>query len=182
VRQLKTIRLLALAGGFLCASAAFAQHGGGHGGGGMGGPPMGGGMGSPRMGGGIGVNRSERNMNTPRLSGPQLGLSGRWWDERKTIKTLNLRDDQKQRMDEIFAGNKGTLMNLLGNLQHEQESLSSMSKQDRQDETKVFAAINRVEVARGELAKEIAHVQLQIRQQLDPEQVTKLDEAIASQQ
>jgi Spy/CpxP family protein refolding chaperone len=175
------MRRLMLAGGLLCASAAVAQHGGG--GGGMGGGHMGGGMGSPRMGGGgMGINRGERGMNAPRSSGPQLGLSGRWWDERKTIKTLSLRGDQKQRMDEIFAGNKATLVSLLGNLQHEQNSLSSMSKQDRQDETKVFAAINRVEVARGELAKEIAHVQLQIRQQLDPDQVTKLDEAIASQQ
>jgi Spy/CpxP family protein refolding chaperone len=146
---------------------------------------MGGGMGGPRMGGGMGnMNRGDRgdsNNFVARPTGPQLGLSGRWWDERKTIKTLNLRSDQKQRMDEIFASNKGTLVNLLGNLQHEENALSSMSKQDRQDETKVFAAINRVEAARGELAKEIAHMQLQIRQQLDPDQVTKLDAEIASQ-
>ena len=143
-----------------------------------------GGMGGGRMGGGMGnMNRGLRGNNASNPSPvAHLGLSGRWWDERKTIKSLNLRDDQKQRMDEVFASNKGSLVTLLGNLKHEENALSSMSKQDRQDETKVFAAINRVETARGELAKEIAHVQLQIRQQLDPDQVIKLDAAIASQQ
>jgi Spy/CpxP family protein refolding chaperone len=138
---------------------------------------MGGGMGNMNHG-----PRSGGNGMGTRPTGPRLGLSGRWWDERKTIKSLNLRGDQKQRMDDVFASNKGTLVNLLGNLKHEESALASMSKQDRQDEAKVFAAINRVETARGELAKEIAHVQLQIRQQLDPDQVAKLDEAIASQQ
>jgi Spy/CpxP family protein refolding chaperone len=164
---------MVLAGALLCAAAAHAQHGGGMGG-----------MGGGRMGGGMGnINRGMRG-NAPSVAptGPHLGLSGRWWDERKTIKSLNLREDQKQRMDEVFASNKGSLVTLLGNLKHEENALASMSKQDRQDETKVFAAINRVEAARGELAKEIAHVQLQIRQQLDPDQVTKLDAAIASQQ
>lgn len=175
MRRFKTTRLLALAGALLCAGVAHAQHGGG----------MGGGMGAGRMGGGMGnFNRglrgNDRTAGVP--GGPHLGLSGRWWDERKTIKSLNLRSDQKQRMDEVFASNKSSLVTLLGNLKHEENALASMSKEDRQDETKVFAAINRVETARGELAKEIAHVQLQIRQQLDPDQVTKLDEAIADQQ
>ena len=129
-----------------------------------------------------GLEHGDREAGVPsRPTGPQLGLPGRWWDERKTIKSLSLRSDQKQRMDDVFTTNKPALVTSLSNLLREQNNLASMSKQDRQDETKVFAAINRVEAARGDLAKEIAHYQLQIRQQLDPDQITKLDEAIASQ-
>jgi Spy/CpxP family protein refolding chaperone len=112
---------------------------------------------------------------------PQLGLPGRWWDERHNVKTLSLRPDQKQRMDEIFKASKPTLATALNNLQREEVNLSNMSAKDRQDETKMFAAISRVEAARVELAKQATHVQMQIRQQLDPEQLTRLDAEIASQ-
>jgi hypothetical protein len=169
---------MALAGMLLCATAALAQHGGG-GGGGMGGPP--GGM----MGGGRGMGRmpmGNHAMNVPtHPSGSQLGLPGRWWDERSSIKTLNLSKDQKQRMDAIFNGCKGTLLNSLDNLQREEDRLSSMSQKDRQDETKMVAAMQRVQDARGELARNIVHMQVQIRQQLDQDQLDKLDAAIASQ-
>jgi hypothetical protein len=178
VTVLRTARLMALAGMLLCATTALAQHGGG-GGGGMGGP--GGGM----MGGGRGMGRGpmgNRAMDVPtHPTGPQLGLPGRWWDERSTIKTLNLRKDQKQRMDEIFNSSKGTLMNSLDNLQREEDRQSSMSQKDMQDESKVMAAMQRVQDARAELARQIVHMQVQIRQQLDQDQLDKLDAAIASQ-
>jgi Spy/CpxP family protein refolding chaperone len=84
-------------------------------------------------------------------------------------------------MDEIFKASKSSLKTALDNLQREEFNLSTMSGKDRQDEAKVFAAIGRVEAARVELAKEATHVQMQLRQQLDPEQVTRLDAEIASQ-
>jgi Spy/CpxP family protein refolding chaperone len=150
---------------------------------------MGGGMGGPQGGmmrdhghgmGDIGIGN--RAMDVPtHPTGPQLGLPGRWWDERSSIKSLSLRKDQKQKMDEIFNGSKGTLLNSLDNLQREEDKLSSMSQKDRQDESKVMAAMQRVEEARAELAREIIHMQVQIRQQLDPDQLNKLDAAIANQ-
>jgi Spy/CpxP family protein refolding chaperone len=112
---------------------------------------------------------------------PQLGLPGRWWDERRNVKTFTLRPDQKQHMDEIFKASKQSLATALKNLQREESTLSTMSAKDRQDETKLFDAISRVESARVELAKQATHVQMQIRQQLDPEQLTRLDAEIASQ-
>jgi Spy/CpxP family protein refolding chaperone len=188
-----TIRSSLLTVLLLCAGAAVAQHGGG--GGGMGGPPGGGGMGG--MNGGMGgrmdgpprgmgiVDRRSSSINNERMGaqrvvGLQLGLPGRWWDEKKTMKTLSLRNDQQHKMDDIFNANKGTLSNLLSNLQHEGDRLTSMTPQDLQDETKVFAAIDRFEMARADLEKEKAHILLQIRQQLDPDQLTKLDSEIAS--
>jgi Spy/CpxP family protein refolding chaperone len=175
----------------LGASVAWGQHGGGPGGGGggMGGPMGGGGMAG--MGRGMSGNTNRTPMGgerggehfsiTPTAHiGLQLGLPGRWWDEKKTMKTLSLRSDQKSRMDEIFNANKATLSGLLTNLQHEELRLSTMSSTDLQDETKVYAAIDRFEAARADLEKENAHVLLQIRQQLDPDQLTRLDSEIAS--
>jgi Spy/CpxP family protein refolding chaperone len=155
----------------------------------MGGPPggmgMGGNMGGAPRGMGI-VDRHTANINGERMSagpravGLQLGLPGRWWDEKKTMKTLGLRNDQQHKMDDIFDANKSTLSNLFSNLQREEVKLTSMSSQDLQDETKVFAAIDRFEIARADLEKGKAHILLQIRQQLDPDQLNKLDSEIAS--
>jgi hypothetical protein len=49
-----------------------------------------------------------------------------------------------------------------------------------QDETKVFAAIDRVSQARADLEKANVHLLLQIRQQLDPSQLEQLDREIAN--
>ena len=120
---------------------------------------------------------------TPRITphvGLQLGLGGRWWDDTKTVKKLNLRSDQQRKMDDIFEANKTTLLNLYGNLQREEGHLASLPAGDLQDETKVFAAIDRVAQARTELEKANVHVLLQIRQQLDPDQVAQLDHEIAN--
>ena len=112
--------------------------------------------------------------------GLQLGLGGRWWDDHKTVKKLTLRPDQQQRMDTIFEANKPVLINLYANLQREETHLASLPPADLQDETKVFAAIDRVSQAHTDLEKEKVHYLLQMRAQLDPTQLTTLDKEIAS--
>jgi hypothetical protein len=164
----------------LCASAASAQHGGG--GGGMGGPPMGGAMGEPPRamhGGGMPPHESFVPQR-PKASGPQLGLPGRWWDDKKNAKLISLRGEQQKKMDELFDENKSTLVTALGNLQREEARLKAMSPQELQDEGKVFAQIDRVAAARAELEKENARILMLIRQQLEPAQLNKLDSEIAN--
>jgi Spy/CpxP family protein refolding chaperone len=127
-----------------------------------------------------GFNRSEAGLRSQPRMGLQLGLGGRWWDDHHTAHKLNLSSDQQQRMDNIFETNKPTLVNLYTNLQHEELNLASLSPVDLKDESKVFAAIDRVSHASSDLEKEYAHTYLQIRQQLDPEQLQALDHEIAS--
>ena len=114
--------------------------------------------------------------------GLQLGLGGRWWDDHHTQRALSLSSDQRHRMDNIFEANKPTLVNLYTNLQRQETDLASLSHADLQDETKVFAAIDRVSHARSDLEKQYAHMLLQVRQQLDPEQLEALDRQIANSQ
>jgi Spy/CpxP family protein refolding chaperone len=113
-------------------------------------------------------------------TGVQLGLGGRWWDESRIVRKLNLRTEQQRKMDDIFETNKATLVTLYSNLQREQTRLISMPPGDLQDESRVFAAIDRVAAARTDLEKENAHILVQIRQQLNPAQLEQLDREIAS--
>ena len=172
-------RLLATAtlslGLLLPGSRVIAQHGGGR-------PMAAGGMMERRSGNmnSGGFNRSEAGPRSQPRMGLQLGLGGRWWDDHHTAHKLNLSSDQQQRMDNIFETNKPTLVNLYTNLQHEELNLASLSPSDLKDESKVFAAIDRVSHASSDLEKENAHMLLQIRQQLNPDQIQALDHEIAS--
>ena len=124
---------------------------------------------------------SMATLSRPRTE-PQLTLPGRWWDDKKTMKGLSLRPDQQQRMDGIFNANKDNLLSLYGNLQREQQKFVSMPREELQDETKVFAAIDRVAAARAELEKANFHILLQIRKEMDPAQLASLDREIANMQ
>ena len=162
-----------------CGAAAHAQgRGGGPGGGGPGGGMGGGGMGGGR--GEFGERGNAGGMERAPVRGVQLGLSGRWWDDGTTAKKLGLRSDQQRHMDDIFETNRGNLVNLLSNLQNQEGHLASLSPKELQDESKVFAAIDRVAQARADLEKANAHVLMQIRQQLDTNQLAALDREIAS--
>ena len=166
----------------LFSTPALAQHGGGR--------PMGGngGMMGERTPNFAPNGANPHNLERPNAEfrsqqprmGLQLGLGGRWWDDHGTARRLSLNSEQQRRMDTIFETNKPTLLNLYTNLQREEVNLAGLSHADLQDETKVFAAIDRVSQARSELEKENAHILLQIRQQLDPQQLQALDRQIAT--
>lgn len=186
---LRASTLLVAAAALFCVSAAKAQYGGGPPGGGGGLPGsgstsggiMGGGppMGNSLMGNMGRVPAPNIMTSRPVRNGLKLGLTGRWWDDGKTVKKIGLRSDQQRRMDDIFEVNKPTLLTLYNNLQREEARLISLPPGDLQDESKVFAAIDRVSAARTELEKENAHILLQIRQQMEPQQLAVLDKEIA---
>jgi Spy/CpxP family protein refolding chaperone len=170
---LRYLRPLLLGGLLLSvASLAHAQGRGGRGG---------------MMGGG-GFHMGDRDLGDhgppgavpPMHNGPMFALSGRFWDDKKTAKNLNLRPEQQKRMDDLFDANKDNLVSLFDNLQREQQRYHSMSREDMQDESKVFAQIDRVSQARADLEKAKAHLLLQIRKEMDPQQLDELDREIAS--
>jgi Spy/CpxP family protein refolding chaperone len=172
---LRHLRPLLLGGLLLlCASLAHAQgRGGGRGGMGGGGFRMG--------GGGAGRDLGGPNVaSQPVHNGPMFAPSLRFWDDKKTVKNLNLRPDQQKRMDDLFNSSKDNLVSLYDNLQREQQRYNAMSREDMQDESKVFAQIDRVSQARADLEKARAHLFLQIRKEMDPSQLEELDRETAS--
>jgi Spy/CpxP family protein refolding chaperone len=156
----------------------------GGGGGGMGGPPMGG---APFPNGGPGsagpsVNQPEssgqRGPAPESRSGFQLGPpERRWWDDHAYAKSLKLRPEQQAKMDAIFEQNRGTLQARLDSVHQAESQMEELSRAPSPDESALFAQIDRVTQARADLEKATTHMLLQIRKEMDADQVKKLEKA-----
>lgn len=111
----------------------------------------------------------------------QLGLQGRWWDNQQFVRTIGIDSRQQRRMDDIFAENRGTLIRCYQNLKQEQTLLDRATQARGLNEGQILQQIDRVSQARGELEKANAHMLLQIRKELTPEQTARLEEQRLSQ-
>ncbi len=181
----------------LAAGSAAARAQGGHGGGnggGMGMPGGGRGMGMP--GGGGGMGRGDRPVphdsgvprstpapggsgNAPVSSnrgGLQLGPPGRWWDDKKFAKSLGLNSDQQKRMDDVFGQHREALVARYQNRQSAESDLEKLTRSDHPDQAALFTEIDRVAQARAELEKANTRMLLQIRGEMTPEQIDRLEE------
>jgi Spy/CpxP family protein refolding chaperone len=164
---------------FLCGPVSLhAQHG--HGGGMSTGQRSGfpGGGGFPSAGGPArspAPNTRNGGANSPTRGGLRLGPPGRWWDDKGFANSIGLRKDQQKKMDLIFNTNKSAILENYNSLQREESKLESLSKEPQPDRTRLFAQIDAVNQARSSLEKANAQMLLQIRQEMDPEQLTRMD-------
>lgn len=108
-------------------------------------------------------------------AGLQLGPPGRWWDDKSFAKSLKLRPDQQAKMDAIFEQNRGALLARYQGLQQAESQMEEVSKVPNPDEGTLFAGIDRVAQARAELDKVTTHYLLQIRKEMDPDQIQRLE-------
>jgi Spy/CpxP family protein refolding chaperone len=113
-------------------------------------------------------------MSTMR-GGVQLGPPGRWWDDKHFAKTLHLRPAQQKRMDAIFEENRSTLVSRYQALQQEESKMEALSRGQSLDEATLFAQIDRVSQARTDLEKATTHYMLQVRKEMDADQIARLD-------
>jgi Spy/CpxP family protein refolding chaperone len=112
----------------------------------------------------------------PLRGGMQLGPPGRWWDDAGFVSRIGLDTNQQHRMDEIFKANRGELSRLFKALEHEEGQLAKLTRAKKLDETEIDAQIDRMMMARGALEKANVHLLLQIRAEMTPAQVQKLEE------
>jgi Spy/CpxP family protein refolding chaperone len=150
--------------------------------GGPGGPGGQGGIGTPA---GPGGPSSPRALHHPRpghdkVTGQprntlQFGPVGRWWDDKTVAQSIGLRHEQQRRMDTIFDANKPAILDSYKTFLKAQSNLTSVNKDPQADKAKVFAAIDAVNEARSSLQKATSSMLLQIRQEMDPTQITKLE-------
>jgi hypothetical protein len=108
-------------------------------------------------------------------NGFQFGPAGRWWDDKSVIQTIGLRQDQKQRMDGIFSANKPAILNSYKAYLKEQSRLNALNKDSHVDQARVFAAIDAVNQARTSLQKATSQMLLQLRKEMNSEQIEKLE-------
>jgi Spy/CpxP family protein refolding chaperone len=132
--------------------------------------------GSPReIEGGLPSGASVQQNGVTTRGGVQLGPPSRWWDDKHYAKTLHLRPDQKKRMDGLFDENRANLVNRYEALQQEEQKMETLSHAQTLDEAALFAQIDRVAQARADLEKATTHYMLQVRKEMDADQIKRLD-------
>jgi Spy/CpxP family protein refolding chaperone len=176
---------LALLAVLYAPQIAVAQHHGGGSGGSPGGG-FGGGMSGGhidgRMGDRGGFERSSprpdinRNSSVRMHAGVQVGPPGRWWDDKHFVKQLHLSDDQQRHMDAIFEQNRGALVKRGEGLQQEEQRMESLTHAKTLDESALFAQIDRIEQARADLWKATTHYLVQLHNELNQDQISKLED------
>jgi Spy/CpxP family protein refolding chaperone len=179
-----------------CSFGVVAQQGGApRGGGGQpgGSPQPGGGASNPGQPGNFGSNPTpsgsqpiggpppgnapdERGTVSTMRGGLQVGPPGRWWDDKHFAKDLRLHPDQQKRMDQIFDQNRSSLLKSLDVLQGEESKMEALVRAPVLDEPTLFAEIDRVAQARAALEKANTHYLLQIRAEMTPDQIARLDQ------
>jgi Spy/CpxP family protein refolding chaperone len=113
---------------------------------------------------------------SPMRGGLQLGPPGRWWDDKEFAQELGLTAAQARRMDGIFDANRDTLLRLYRSVQQEESTLEQLTTGNDLREEQIFQQIDRVSGAHAALEKASAHMLLEIRRQMTPEQTARLDQ------
>jgi len=178
----KTLRILCC---LLClvllpTARSIAQEGGDHDRdrpGAPGAPGGPGGLGGP--GGPKEPRHSDHDKRRPAASAPRNGLHfgpvGRWWDDRSVIQAIGLRREQQKRMDAIFDHHKPAILDNYKAFLKAQTDLTAANKDPQANKDRLFTAIDAVNQARASLQKATSAMLLQIRQEMDPDQVNKLE-------
>jgi Spy/CpxP family protein refolding chaperone len=79
-------------------------------------------------------------------------------------------------MDAIFEQNRPALTSHYDDLRQAETQMEQLSKAPKLDEAALFAQIDRVKQARAELDKVYTHMLLQIRKEMDADQITRLEQ------
>ncbi len=179
----KTLRIMCccLCLALLPSARSMAQEGGDHDrdrpgapGAGPGGPGGLGGPGGPRE-----RHQPEhgkgRPATVPRHNALQFGPVGRWWDDRSVIQAIGLRREQQRRMDAIFDSHKPAILDSYKGFLKAQTNLAAVNKDPQASKDTLFAAIDAVNQARASLQKATSAMLLQIRKEMEPDQVDKLE-------
>ncbi len=150
-------------------------------GGGVGGPGFPSGTSRPGVmvpGGNMPSQPGQHNSPAEGRPGVQLGPPGRWWDDHGFAKNLKLRADQQTRMDQIFEQNRSALLNRFQGVQQAQAQLESLSRAPVPDEAALFVQIDRLAQAHAELEKANTHYLLQLRKEMDADQIQRLEKSL----
>jgi Spy/CpxP family protein refolding chaperone len=93
------------------------------------------------------------------------------------VKNLKLRPDQQAHMDAIFDQNRNVLQARLETVHQAETQMAEISKSPLPDESALFTQIDRVAQAHAELDKAYTHMLLQIRKEMDADQIKRLEKS-----
>ena len=119
-------------------------------------------------------NPGTGNAATPR-NALQFGPVGRWWDDKSVVANLGLSRQQQKKMDAVFDANRPAIVNSYKAFLKAQAHLDAVNQATHPDQAQVFAAIDAVNQARSELQKAASAMLRKIREQMNPDQIDKLE-------
>jgi len=104
----------------------------------------------------------------------QAAAEGKWWKRPRIASELQLSADQVDQLEKIFARVKPKLIDLRADLQKKQFAYDQAMSAEKSDRKEVEALIEAREQARSALQKELALMELDMKQVLRPDQREKL--------
>jgi len=104
----------------------------------------------------------------------QAAAEGKWWKRPRIASELQLSADQADQLEKIFARVKPKLIDLRADLQKKQFAYDQAMSAEKSDRKEVEALIEAREQARSALQKELALMELDMKQVLRPDQREKL--------
>jgi len=110
----------------------------------------------------------------PSLAMGQERLAGKWWRIPKVSKELHLKEEEKDRLDDLFVENRRKLIDLRGNLEKARLDLDAILGKKPLNREAVWACYDRLEKARENLARERFQFLLKVREILGPERFERL--------
>jgi len=101
-------------------------------------------------------------------------LDGKWWKRPRVAQELALSPDQDAELEKIFARTKPHLIDLRADLEKKQFDYEQSMQADSADRKTIESKIEAREEARTRLQKELALMELDMKQVLKPDQREKL--------
>ena len=101
-------------------------------------------------------------------------LDGKWWKRPRIAQELALTPDQDAELEKIFARSKPKLIDLRADLEKKQFDYEQSMQADSTDRKTVKAKIEAREESRARLQKELALMELDMKQVLKPDQRERL--------
>lgn len=102
------------------------------------------------------------------------GVEGKWWKRPRIAAALQLSPDQTDQLEKVFARVKPRLIDLRADLQKKQFAYDQAMSSEKSDRKEVESLIEAREAARSALQKELALMELDMKQILRPDQREKL--------
>jgi len=99
---------------------------------------------------------------------------GKWWQMPQVAEKLDLKEDEKKSLDDLYVQHRRSLIDLKSALEKEKFELDVLLDKETLDEAAIMARFDKLKEARADLSKERFKFLLEVRKTLGNERYQKL--------
>lgn len=103
-----------------------------------------------------------------------LDIPGKWWKHPRAVEALKLTPEQSNRIDSIFLEHRKSLIDLKARMEKQLIDFRVLADQPEVKREEALKLIDQISATRAEIARKTILLQLDIRDQLTPEQRSEL--------